>query len=58
MCLLAGMMLSSVNLCTGSERVRAETAEAAAKTARRRSEALEADQAQQAEHVLSLGKQV
>ena len=58
MCLLAGIKLSSVNLCTGSERGRAETAEAAAETAQRRSEALEADQAQQAEHVQSLSLQV
>ena len=58
MCLQAGVNDSSVDLCTGSERERAEAAEGAVLTAQHKLEALEAAQAQQAQHVQSLSKQV
>ena len=56
--LLAGVKGDSVDVCTGSERGRAEAAEAAVLTAQHKLEALEAAQAQHAEHVQSLSGQV
>ena len=58
MCLPAEDNFSSVVVCAGSERGRAEAAEAAVLTVQHKLEALEAAQAQQAEHVQSLGEQV
>ena len=58
MCLQTGVNGCSVDECTGSERGRAELAEAAVLTAQHKQEALQAAQAQQAEHVQSLSEQV